>query len=250
MPREAKPLYEVSTIETPERITVEMPLAGVGTRAIAYLIDLAWQVIPLIFLGVIAFAILPSEARPSEFFATDERGQLDVPLAAFAFMSMVVFVTNFGYFALFELHWKGQSPGKRALGIRVVRDGGLPVDGRAALVRNLLRSIDILPGTYLVGIFTLLLGGQGKRVGDYAAGTLVVRELTQPEPVAEGESRAAPRADVLTPAERSLVTEFLRRRHGFSPAARARLAADLTQRLANRLGCAAPLDAEAFLEQL
>jgi uncharacterized RDD family membrane protein YckC len=255
MPREAKPLpskplYEISTIETPERIAVEIPLAGVGTRAVAYLIDLCWQVVPLILLGVIAYAILPGELRPSEFYAQDAHGQPKLPLPAIAFMSMVMFVTNFGYFALFELLWKGQSPGKRALGIRVVRDGGLPVDGRASLIRNLLRSVDILPGTYLVGIFTLLLGGQGKRVGDYAAGTLVVRELPEPEPAVTAATRSASTPDLLTPAERSLVSEFLARRPGFSPVARVQLASDLAQRLSNRLGRPAPLDAEAFLEQL
>jgi uncharacterized RDD family membrane protein YckC len=97
------------------------------------------------------------------------------PLGA-AIVSLVLFTVNFFYFAAFETLWKGQTPGKRKLRLRVVRDGGHPIDGRSALVRNFLRTVDILPTFYLVGIVALFLSRDGKRVGDLAAGTLVVRE--------------------------------------------------------------------------
>ena len=93
-----------------------------------------------------------------------------------AILSLTIFAVNFGYFALFETFWRGQSPGKHWVGLRVVKDGGFALDGRAALVRNLLRIVDFLPAFYVAGMTSIFLTRSGKRIGDYAAGTIVVRE--------------------------------------------------------------------------
>jgi uncharacterized RDD family membrane protein YckC len=244
---EPNPLHEVSTIETPEQITVDLPLAGVGSRSLAYLVDLGWQSLPIIAAAITAYVFLPSEAKPDRFVEPRTDGGSPIPLAAVAFVSAVIFFVNFGYFALFEVLWKGQSPGKRFLGLRVVRDGGYPIDGRAALVRNLLRVVDFLPALYLVGIVTLFASRKGKRVGDYAAGTFVVKERMPGEvmaPVWPGGTGA------LSAAERSVVAEFLVRRNDLTYQARARVGRALANRLAERLGQTPPVDAEHFLEDL
>jgi uncharacterized RDD family membrane protein YckC len=249
-----QPLFEVSRIETPEQLEIDLPLAGVGTRGLAYALDLLVQLVPLLFLAIIAYVLLPPESRPSELFVEGPRRGRGYELDRFAlaFISVIVFVMNFGYFALFELWWRGQTPGKRALGLRVLRDGGYPIDARAALVRNLLRMVDMLPTSYLLGIVTMLAGRQGKRVGDYAAGTIVVlqRRVTEPSQALPPPGSTEPRSSVLTRDERRLVDEFLARRPQLSSAARARVAGALAARIAGRLGHANPADPERYLERL
>ena len=82
----------------------------------------------------------------------------------------------FGYFIIFEALWNGQTPGKKALGIRVVRDGGYAIDFGASLVRNLIRVGELLIGTYTLSAVAMLLSPENKRLGDIAAGTIVVRD--------------------------------------------------------------------------
>lgn len=246
MSPEAAPLHEISTIETPEHIELDLALAGVGSRALAYCVDLLWQAVPIIAAAFLAFAFLPLDAKPDQWFERDPDGQPRMPLFALAFLSAVVFIVNFGYYALFEVLWKGQTPGKRVLGLRVVRDGGYPIDGRAAFLRNLLRAVDSLPACYFVGIACLFGGRKGKRVGDYAAGTIVVKERkasAKLSVVAKGT------AGPLSPTERSLVLEFLTRRSNLDGDARLRVGSELANRLAARLGQASPSDPERFLEE-
>jgi uncharacterized RDD family membrane protein YckC len=211
------------------------------------MLDLLWQSVPMVAAGVLALSLLPTDARPGRFFEKDALGQPRVPLLALAFVSAVIFFVNFGYFALFETVSNGRSPGKRALGLRVLRDGGYPLDGRAALVRNLLRGVDFMPAFYLVGILSLFVGRKGKRLGDYAAGTFVVKERKPDEYVSVvAQAKGGP----LSPRELSLVVDFLSRRSMLNEAARMRVGAELAARVAARLGRPAPFDAEAFLEGL
>lgn len=242
-------LHEVSRIETPEQIVLELPLAGVGSRALSYFIDFLWQLVPIAAAAFLAYELLPVDARPSPAFEEDPATGVRLPLLALAFVNAVVFLVNFGYFAVFEVIWRGQSPGKRTVGLRVVRDGGYPIDGRAALVRNLLRVVDFLPALYFLGIASLFTGRKGKRIGDYAAGTIVVKER-RPEPGTPRPLARAGSGGPLSPAERSLVEEFLARRSGLSPDARARVGRGLADRLAGRLGRSSPSEPERFLEDL
>jgi uncharacterized RDD family membrane protein YckC len=245
-----RPLFEVSKVETPEQVDIDLPLAGIGTRGLAYLLDLVFQLIPLMVLATALYVILPEDARPSGVFDSDHRpGPRRLNPLAGAIFSMIVFVTNFGYFVIFELRWRGQSPGKRTLGLRVMRDGGYAIDGRCALVRNLLRAVDILPFAYLLGMVTLFIGRQGKRVGDYAAGTIVVSERR--DRARRWPEAPAPRAaERLSLEERALVEQFLLRRASLGVQARARLARELATRLSRRLGQPPPADAEQFLERV
>ena len=83
---------------------------------------------------------------------------------------------QFGYFAMFEAFWNGQTPGKRWTHLRVIKDSGRPINAYDAILRNLLRIVDNLPTLYAIGIVTMLISKENKRVGDYAAGTVVVHE--------------------------------------------------------------------------
>ena len=88
----------------------------------------------------------------------------------------VLFALYYGYFAAFEILWNGQTPGKRAAGIRVIKESGRPLSAAETIGRNLLRIVDQLPGFYAIGIVTSLLNAQNKRFGDFVAGSIVVRE--------------------------------------------------------------------------
>jgi len=240
-------LHEVSTIETPEQIEVDLPLAGVSTRALAYIIDFLWQLLPIIIAAIVAFLLLPETVRPGEFLDRAS-GQIKIPLYALAFVSAVIFVVNFGYFFFFEVLWGGQSPGKRLFNLRVIRDGGYPIDARSSLVRNLLRTVDILPAFYFLGIAILFAGRKGKRIGDYAAGTIVVIERKPDLYTAVVEPTIG--SGRLSAAEQSVMTRFMVRRFDLAVEARSHLAREIADRLAIRLGEPSPPDAEYFLEKL
>ncbi|MHB8419993.1 MAG: RDD family protein [Myxococcales bacterium] len=243
------PLYDAAQVETPEQIELSLPLAGIGSRAIAYLLDLLCQLVPIAALAIPLLLIAPA----SRLVDKGADGLPELSTLPLAILSLSVFAVNFGYFALFETLWRGQSPGKRWLSLRVAKDGGFPLDGRAALVRNLLRIVDFLPAFYVAGTISIFLGEHGKRIGDWAAGTIVVRERRVRVPAADdaaspGRSRAT--SGELSPSELALVDGFLGRRHELDSGARDRLARTLATRLAARLGRPSPADAEAFLESL
>src|SRR5881394_1083061 len=147
-------------IETPEHIVLDFEVAGVGSRALAAVIDLA-------FLGGITFAIL--------FIAGSLLG---VGLASGPWAAaVIVFLFLLGwwlYYIAFEGLRQGQTPGKRIVGIRVVSDTGHAVSFGAAAVRNLLRLADFLPPPYFTGAVLAALHPRGKRLGDMVAGTVVV----------------------------------------------------------------------------
>ena len=140
------------------------------------------------------------------------------------FLAVIViaaFLLFYGYFAGFEAFWHGQTPGKRLIGLRVLSVTGRPARIDEAILRNLLRVIDQLPGVYAIGIVTMLVSSRNQRLGDLAAGTVVVHEKALSAPVM---TVATPAAGVawtgggLTEAELLLVETFLQRRHEIEPA--------------------------------
>lgn len=148
-------------VPTPERVTFQYPIAGPGSRFLAQLID---QVILTVgLLGATVLTLLLGAA-------INDR-DLTILL-----LVLVSFVIVFGYFLITEAMFAGQTPGKRALRLRVVGDRGQPITFSQAMIRNLVRVVDFLPVYYGVGLVTLFINGRGKRLGDLAAGTLVVRE--------------------------------------------------------------------------
>ncbi len=158
------------SVETPDLATLEFELAGAGSRAMAYLLDLLITAA----IGVALFALLIAAGLLAfSFDVEDAVGSWVMVVFVFAF-----FLLRWGYFAFFEAVMQGRTPGKKAAGIRVVQDSGLPIGPREALLRNLVRFVDELPAASasLVGLFSVLINRHGKRLGDMAAGTIVIRE--------------------------------------------------------------------------
>lgn len=169
------------TIETPEHVRIVYPLAGPGSRLLAALLDFVIMIIPSLlafFLVVLVIASLVSREMLEETLGgRTPAGQEEfVVWLVLAFFSMVQFVLMWFYFVIFEVAWNGQSPGKRAVNIRVIRDGGQPVGLFTAMIRNLIRVVDFMPLFYLVGFVAMLASRNWRRLGDLAAGTVVVME--------------------------------------------------------------------------
>ena len=198
------------TIETPELTSLEYSLAGIGSRFLALAIDTVFQ------LGATILVSVPL------FLLAGGLGALTGGGASWvlAVWILVLFLVQYGYFALFETLWHGQTPGKRAMKLRVIKDSGRPIDVYQALVRNLLRIVDSLPGIYAVGIVTALISPQSRRLGDYVAGTVVVHERpfeeTQPtwdtRETADRAGQASGSVSSLSLKEFELIEAFLSRR--------------------------------------
>jgi hypothetical protein len=164
------------------------------------------------------------------------------------------------YYVLFETLWNGQTPGKRALGLRMVLVGGRPISFGASVIRNLLRPIDFLPGAYGLGFLVMFFDKRARRLGDMAAGALAVRQrqtltldsLVQPQGpgVPPAVERTIPNLHALPRSEVDLVDAFVRRRLTLTPDARARVAQQLFHHMQARLGYPIEGDADAFLVQL
>lgn len=174
------PLDTLYTAETPEGVSLSMRPAGVVARCLAYLIDLAIR-LALLFGAAMGLAALGGFGA--------------------AILLVVYFLLEWFYPVAFELGLSGATPGKRAMGLQVVMDSGLPVTPAASITRNLLRAADFLPALYGVGALTLLLRPDFKRLGDLAAGTLVVYRETV---VLHGQ---IPAAEPLAPARLLALSE-------------------------------------------
>jgi uncharacterized RDD family membrane protein YckC len=228
------------TIATPEGVDLELTLAGVGSRFVSALVDFMLQIVLLVGVTGVGAAV---GAFGNGF------GAVVVLLASF-----LVFAA---YDVLFEVFAAGRTPGKRLNGLRVVRVDGSPVTFFTSAVRNVLRLVDILPGMYLVGIVTILVTRQNQRLGDVAAGTLVVRERTQQPSLRQLPVQQPVRStnawDVtgVSADELAAVRSFLARRYELTHEARYRLAADLAGALRPKVvGATESLGSEAFLEKL
>ncbi len=222
------------TITTPEGVDVDLALAGIGSRFLATMLD----VLILGFVGAIG-ALLS--------VAILDGGILVLVL------SVGAFVLLFGYDVLFEVRAGGRTPGKRATGLRVVRDTGAPVTFVTSAIRNVLRLIDILPGVYGIAMVAIFVTRHNQRVGDLAAGTLVVRERTAappPDPALRAERTYGWDTAGVTAEDLAVVRSFLARRHELDPGARSALAQELADRLRTKVAGAPGQSAEAFLEAL
>jgi uncharacterized RDD family membrane protein YckC len=169
MPGQAQ-IGDVLTVETPESVAFAYELAGLGSRGLALSLDsLAIVGIVLVEGGVlaaIAWAISAISTRAAGSGA---------PWLLGAFV-VLAFLTSWGYFIVGEGLRGGRTWGKKRLGIRVVRDDGSRARIGDAIIRNLLRLVDALPGSYAIGMFAILFTRRNKRLGDMAAGTVVIRD--------------------------------------------------------------------------
>lgn len=235
------------SIDTPEAVRLEFEAAGLGNRALAWLIDV------VIKYGVLFFILLVLEAIDAGMLAR---------LPGMSYGSKIIFglglfAYQWFYFVLFEYYWCGQTPGKRLLRLRAIQTDGRCLAFWQSAVRNLARYADLTG----VGPILMALSPSCRRLGDYAAGTVVVKEqfggiediLSAIETEAQEAAAAAPVR--LEPQEYETVAQFLRRRPQIDQARRRRLAGELAEAMRLRMlarGIKPPesKDDEAFLEML
>jgi len=218
------------TIDTPEQTALEYPIAGLGSRFLALLADTAIQI-------VLAFFVLIVGGLIGVGLATV--GGLGAQWVV-AIVVILLFLLNSGYFALFEIFWNGQTPGKRYAQVRVIKDDGRPIGAYEAIVRNALRLVDMLPAMYGIGLISIFMSRKSKRLGDFVAGTVVVHEKTLEgiRPYVETKTdETLPPIDTakVTLEEVRLIETFLNRRDSLGPAVRSTMATQIANRLADKM---------------
>ncbi len=267
---------ETLIIETPEHVELNFALASLGNRFLACAIDHTIQAASITLVSLIATAVSTEIDRFTT--ATIEKvtsGNLWVT----ALVGLVTFVIIFGYFAFFEAVWSGQTPGKRWLRLRAIKEDGRPLNAFEALLRNILRIADMFPPPfYSIGIFFVFANARSKRLGDLVAGTVVIKERTAEAPSFDevfaeetdesfdtgygfdmARRRIAPLVEfkgeirMLTPAEIEVVEAFLRRRYDLPELPRQWMAWRVALPLLNKIRPQFEPDSftyEGFLEEL
>lgn len=260
-----EPIADQLNIDTPELVSIELPLAGIGSRFIAAVVDslvLGSAILLLIFLA--AF-ILP---------ALNLLGPKSAAWGVGIFL-LILFLVFWGYFALSEAFNNGRTLGKRVAKIRVIHQSGRGINFVEALARNLVRFIDYMPGCYGVGVVAIFMSKRSQRLGDMVAGTLVVREREVEPPVwNESTSRTltaaalaphspipaphlrvtlpAPALAKLSPADLELLEGFFSRRLDMDLATRSALGNRIASALCAKSGLTIPAETsvETFLEAI
>lgn len=166
-------------IETPELVAIQMAIAGIGSRFIALLVDYLIWIPGILIVGRLFGYLLPSLGA---FNKLSEQW-------AFAIYLFLVFLFNWGYFTLFEAFWNGRTPGKRVARIRVIERSGRPIGLFESMARNFIRYVDQIPFFYAVGAIAIFVTKDHQRLGDLAAGTLVVRDRIEEAPVSSDTTR-------------------------------------------------------------
>ncbi len=212
-------------IETPENVAFGYHVAGIGSRFLAALIDTLIIIALQIFFTVLGLLL-------ARLLLPEGTLELDTDNPFFAWIigifGLISFAFFWGYYIFFEMLWNGQSPGKRRAKLRVIRVDGTPITLTESIIRNLVRLIDFLPAYYGVGVVTMFVNDQSRRLGDLAAGTLVVREEVAPVTLESLAARAtepqlvyrpiAPDlgplpVEMLTPQDLQLLEDFHARRN-------------------------------------
>ncbi len=239
-------INEHLSVETPEQIRINYSIAGIGSRFYAAFIDIA-LLIPLIFIGVYV-------TRRAQLDLDEKFGNWLVAITGIA-----IFALFWGYYMAFEITTNGQSPGKRALGLRVIKAHGYPIGFSDSAIRNLVRIVDFLPFFYGAGLVAMLLNKNWQRLGDLAAGTLVVKEdaVASPNPVHPPTVQKSTfvYADLIQPeqvtdAELAAIREYLSRRASLPKLRRSQLAYAIGDPIARKMGGHKRIDYEVFLEEL
>jgi uncharacterized RDD family membrane protein YckC len=250
---------------TPEGVSLDLTLAGLGSRAAGMAIDLTIQIFAFLLVVIALVNLVATGGETSSL----------VVGGAVILLFALIFI---GYFVLCEVIWSGRSIGKSAVGTQVVRVGGAPVTFTSSLLRNVARIVDWLPLFYAIGSIAVLVSTNNQRLGDMLGGTLVIRvrhasdraardvahgsvdpwrrlSVTAVADVA-GAAIGDPElaswdASAVTDAEVGIVRQFLARRSEYRGPARARLAAGLADRLRPKVaGVTGEYDDEGFLERL
>lgn len=222
-------------VDTPEQISLEFPLAGIGSRFMALTVDTVLQVL-LYIAGIFALIGTAKYARSLPAWL----GRLPGSWAP-ALLVIFLFCVYWGYFAFFEIIWKGQTPGKRLAGIRVIKDSGRPLNVYEAIGRNLLRGVDWLPGMYVTGIVSMMISRLNQRLGDHLVGSIVVHDKRAEEIRPDWSSSVAktssnPQLSKITPEELVLIETYLQRRFSLEFGVRDATAQQIATRIAAKTG--------------
>ncbi len=263
MQGEKQPEWDQLSIETPELVTIEMPIAGVGSRFIAVLVDyLIWTVA----LVVSVLLILLVDPSLNSFSKLGEKWSI-------ALVILIFFIWYWGYFTLFETFWSGRTPGKRLVKIRVIQSSGRGIGFFEAMIRNLLRVVDGAPAVYAIGVISVLVTRQHQRLGDLAAGTIVVHERQRLEASIGASSRSftaglfdpPPNARrnrlceldshallLLSTTDLEILEGFLARRLDLNQETRDRLVHQICTTITARMGVPVPqgIGNESYLEEI
>jgi uncharacterized RDD family membrane protein YckC len=167
-----EPIRDQLNIDTPELVDIELPLAGIGSRFIAVLVDYLIYGAFLTVLVLLAVVIVPALHMFNSMSAN----------WAIGVFFLILFLIHWGYFSLFEAFNNGRTPGKLAAKIRVIHQSGRGISFLESLARNLVRVIDWIPSFYALGIVAIFLSKRHQRLGDMVAGTLVVRDRIADQP--------------------------------------------------------------------
>jgi uncharacterized RDD family membrane protein YckC len=230
------------TIQTPEQITVDFDPAGIGSRFLALALDTVIQVV--LFVGIVfGIALVPSAVG----WIPEAWGP--------ALAVICLFCIYWGYFAAFEILWHGQTPGKRVAGIRVVKDTGRPITAIEGIGRNLMRAVDGF-AFYMVGVISVALSPQNKRLGDYVAGTIVIHDRKSSEIKPDwamrssGQESLHPELARLSEQDLVVVEAYLQRRLDLEGMVRINTAIQLADMVQRKTGVPKPLDQsdDDFLE--
>lgn len=259
------------TIETPEQVAIRFPLAGIGSRFLAVLADSCIQMTAFAVLGLLLLLVFASAPKTADAIV-HEIG--DKWLMAGGIL--LNFLLYWGYFTLFEAFWNGQTPGKKICKLRVIRDSGRQITFFESMTRNFLRIVDEMPGIYAVGVITMLCNRQNKRLGDLAAGTLVIHERAAEIPTWSGVGERTITASVFSqeptpqvigpqlvdlPADAvtrlsaddlNVIDRFFARAIDIDIERRAQLSGRLAQQMTARMGIDMPegVSAERMLESI
>jgi uncharacterized RDD family membrane protein YckC len=238
------------TIQTPEQITMELAPAGIGSRFLALALDTLIQGVLYTVIFVIIFLIAGTDSGSGGSSSGSSSDTWGVAIGFF-----ILFCIYWGYFAAFEILWRGQTPGKRVVGIRVVKDTGRPITAIEGIGRNLMRVVDGF-FFYLPGLISIVLSREHKRLGDYVAGTIVIHDTKtaeiKPDWSFANPTQAAFRPELsgISEQELVLIETFLHRRIDLDPMVRLKTAISLSEMIQSKTGVAKPANQsdEDFLE--
>jgi uncharacterized RDD family membrane protein YckC len=245
------------TIQTPEQVGFDYVLAGLGSRTAAFLVDtvIRWFLV-LAILAVVGVIYKFMPALDLSAWVKDLSKTWLIALAVLAYG-----LVDLGYFLFFEALWSGQTPGKRRQRLRVIRMNGQPIGWLESSIRNILRAVDLVAGFYPVGIVVVFLSRNNQRIGDYAAGTVVIVERKRSAP---GDRKQVHAPQVLTdpeiewyvsrlkPAQYQVLRSFLERRAQMEQGPRHELARLLSHQLFKQMPKSARMSIsyESFIEEI
>lgn len=223
------------SLQTPESVELEFTLAGIGNRAYALLIDyFVLGLILIFFLIAWTYFSVQLYSIVENWFGSDN--QLGLWLIAIPILT--TFFIYVGYFVFFEALWQGQTPGKRYVKIRVIRDDGRPINLQHSTLRALLRPID---DVLFIGAFLIALSQREKRIGDFVAGTLVIQEerhfVSATFPISDkaqdlaNQLQTAADFSQMLPEDFAVIREYLQRREVMTPKSRTELSKQLAQQI-------------------